>query len=340
MGGLLTARDLRGQAVRFSQYEAAPLLLNPALPGTLAHPTLALNYRLQQLGVLTYRTGYFSALLPVYAPAAPHEALPVGGLGLGVLSDRAGEQNELQTYQVDVSAAYNLRLNRAQTHYVTLGLQASYRQTTIDYGPLTWPSQITYRGFEGPAPPVGVYGSGATAFRFNTGAVWTYDPGRNPWKKLVHYRLHLGTSVANLNRPDYSFREAARRRLPYVYRVHGGGEFRASPRLTVSPGFFVIAQESLVQYAGGATLGIRLQPDPSGPAGPDFRLLLGGWYRYGEAAVLLVGARHRRVEAALSYDLNASAERAGIRNQHALELSLAYRFLTERSPKVHPTPLF
>ena len=335
----ISTQALWGQEVRFSQYNAAPVQLNPASPGTVANTTLGLNYRLQQWGLLAYKTGYFSIMKPIYADQDHYEALPMGGIGIGILSDLAGEHNELQTYQFDLAGAYNLRLNRAQTHYVTLGVQASYQQTNVDYGALTWPSQITYRGFEAPAPPTGIYASRVGAFRFNAGLIWTYDPMRNAWKKIARYRLHLGAAVANLNEPDYSFLQNGSQRLPPVYKVHGGAQFYANDRLSVSPGFFIITQESLVQYAGGAILGIHLLPPPSSKPS-DFRLLAGAWYRPHDAIVLLVGASDRQFDAALSYDANASPNRTDLPGQPTLELSLAYRFLNKRTPQSHPTPLF
>ena len=326
------------QEVRFSQYQAAPLLLNPAAAGAVADPTLGMVYRLQRLGIIAYKTGYFSAMLPLYGGQRSAGSLPGGGLGIGFLNDLAGESNEWQTYQIDVSGAYVLRLNRLQTQFVSVGIQSSYVRTSIDFSDLTWPSQITYRGFENPAPPPGTYAAQVSTLRFNAGLLWTYDPTRNPWKKTTAYQLHFGASVSNLNRPVYGFlpNEEA---LSLVYKGHGGGQFRASERLSVSPGFFVIAQESLVQYSGGATLGVRVLSDhPAVPA--DVQLLLGGWYRYDDALVFLLGARASQFDAALSYDMNASGNRRGIANQSTLELSMAYRFLDKSTPVLAPTPLF
>ncbi len=326
------------QEVRFSQYQAAPLLLNPAAAGTVADPTLGIVYRLQRLGILAYKTGYFSAMLPLYGGQRSAGSLPGGGVGIGVLSDVAGESNEWQTYQIDVSGAYTLRLNRPQTQSISVGIQSSYVRTSIDFSALTWPSQITYRGFENPAPPPGNYASPVSVLRFNAGLIWAYDPTRNPWKKVAAYQLHFGASVSNLNRPVYGFLpngEAS----PLVVKSHGGGQFQASERLSVSPGFFIIAQEALVQYTGGATLGVHLLSDnPSVP--PDLQLLLGGWYRYGDAVVLQLGARAGQFDTVLSYDTNASSNRTGIANQSALELSMTYRFLDKSTPALPPTPLF
>ncbi len=335
---LLTYGNAVAQEVRFSQYQAAPLLLNPAAAGAVTDPTLGIVYRLQRLGVIAYKTGYFSAMLPLYGGQRASGSLPGGGIGVGVLSDLAGESNEWQTYQIDVSGAYVLRLNRPQTQFVSVGIQSSYVRTSIDFSALTWPSQITYRGFENPAPPPGTYATQVSALRFNAGLMWTYDPTRNPWKKTAAYQLHFGASVSNLNRSDYGFLpdgEAS----PLVYKGHGGGQFQANERLSVSPGFFIIAQEALVQYTGGATLGVHLLSDrPTVP--PDLQLLLGGWYRYGDAFVFLLGARASQFDAALSYDMNASNNRVGIANQSTLELSMAYRFLDKRTPVLPPTPLF
>lgn len=338
IGGMLLASSSLAQEVRFSQYQAAPLLLNPAAPGTVTAPALGVVYRLQRLGILTYRTGYFSAMLPLRVGQAPNETIPIGGVGLGVLSDIAGENREWQTYQIDISGAYTLGLNRPQTQFVSVGIQGSYQHTSVNYGALTWPSQLTYRGFENPAPPPGTYALQANVLRFNAGLVWTYDPMRNPWKKLASYRLHLGVSVGNLNRPVYQFLPGEES-LSLVYKAHGGGEFQANDRLSVSPNFFIIAQELLMQYAGGATLGIRLLSDtPTVP--PDLRLLLGGWFRYDDAFVLMLGAQASQFDTALSYDINASVDRRGIPYQSTLELSMAYRFSSKNDTVVAPTPLF
>ncbi len=328
------------QEVRFSQYQAAPLLLNPASPGAAQAPTLSLNYRLQQLGVISYKTGYFSTMLPLYPANATYEDLPIGGLGLGVMSDLAGEQNELRTFQFDLSGAYNLRLNTAQTHYVTLGLQASLLQTNLDYSALIWPSQVTFRGPDGPPPSTAQFEDQTSVLRFNTGFIWVFDPTRNITQKVSRTRWHLGASVGNLNRPDYSFLNDDSQVLAEVYRVHGGVDIRASPRISVQPGFFIISQNTRTQYTGGGTVSIHLRPEALSGSENDFRLRVGGWYRYDDAAVLLIGGSSPRTTAALSYDLNASSERTGIGRQNTVELSIAYRFLRTRTPEYRPNPLF
>ena len=335
---LLTHHRALSQEVRFSQYLAAPLLLNPAAAGSVTDPTLGVVYRLQQLGIIAYKTGYFSAMLPLYGGRRSPGSLPGGGLGIGFLSDLAGQSNEWQTYQIDVTGAYVLPLNRPQTQFLSFGIQSSYVRTSIDFSALTWPSQITYRGFEDPAPPPGTYANQVSALRFNAGLLWTYDPTRNPWKKAPPYQLHFGASVSNLNRPDYGFLPD-KKPSSLVFKGHGGGQFRASERLHVSPGFFVIAQKALVQYTGGATLGVHVRSDnPAVP--PNLQLLVGGWYRYDDAFVFLLGARANQFDTALSYDMNASSNRRGIDNQSTLELSLAYRFLSKSTSVLPPTPLF
>ena len=335
---VFTSLRLSAQEVRFSQYNAAPLQLNPASAGTAESPTLGLNYRVQQLGILAYKTGYFSAMLPFSGGSDGQGTLPWGGLGVGLLSDLAGEQNELRTMQFDLSGSYNLPLNRPRTHFLTFGLQASYQQTNVNYGRLTWPSQITYRGFEGPSPQVG-YETGVSALRFNSGLIWTYDPMRNPWRKIQRFRLHAGLAMANLNRPDYSYLRDGSSRLSRVLRLHGGGQFYLNRRVHLSPDFLIIRQASLSQYAAGLVLGLHTVPDTA-PRLADFSVRIGSWYRYQDAVVVLIGGTHRQVDAALSYDLSASADRTGIPRQHTLELSLRYQFTNHRTPEVLPTPLF
>ena len=331
LGGSLLAS---GQEVRFSQFEAAPTQLNPALSGTMESATLNFQSRLQQFGPFTYKTGYLSATVPLYPNK---EALrPLGGLSLGVMSDWAGEFNEIKTHQVDFSAAYNLWFNRKGTHFLTFGLQTAFLRTHIDYGSLTWPSQIRYNGFAPTGTPSDVYVAGTNVWRFNAGALWTLDPTRQAIAK--NYTVHLGVSVSNLNRPDQSWLRDKTIRLPFTYKFHGGSHWQINRRYALQPRFFVVAQQPVVQYTGGTQLSIALQPPAIGSR--DLTLLVGTWYRVSDAVIASVGMESQQYRAVLSYDVNASSARAGIGNQQALELSVAYRFARTLPLKSYPTPLF
>ena len=323
-----------GQEVRFSQFEASPTHLNPALSGTVESTTLNFQSRLQQFGAFTYKTGYLAATVPLYRN---EEAVrPLGGLALGVMSDWAGEFNEIKTHQVDFSAAYNLWFNRQGTHFLTFGLQTAFLRTNIDYGSLTWPSQIRYNGFAPTGTPSDIYAAGTNLWRFNAGVLWTLDPTRQAVAK--NYALHLGASASNLNQPDQSWIRDETTPLPLIYKLHGGGHWQLNRRYALQPRFFVVAQQPVIQYTAGTQLSIALQPPAIGSR--DLTLLVGTWYRVSDAVIASVGMESQQYSAVLSYDANASPARAGIGNQQALELSVTYRFTRTPALKSYPTPLF
>ena len=336
---LLLSEVSFAQAPRFSQYETVPMLLNPALAGTTSDIALNANYRVQRLGQIDYQTGYFSAILPIYQQG--QEATQVGGLALSAVHDMAGEMGELKTVDVRIAGAYNLLLNKYNTHIVTFGIQGEYTQTRMDYGVLNWPSQISFGGFD-PSKPVSMdqYEERFSYVGITAGAFWMYDPGNNPYKGNRKFKVYGGFSVDNLNKPSRSV-VGNPSQVPLLYKIHGGSEHYLNDRVSIAPGFLVLSQQHIVQYTVGTTLKLyREVSTPTNPKLSRMMLQVGSWYRVSDAMVFLIGMGNRQFSAALSLDVSTSRELAAIHHQQSYELSVAYRFLKKNEPKKFSTPLF
>lgn len=329
-----------GQAPRFSQYEAVPMMLNPALAGAAPDITLNANYRAQRLGQVKYQTGYFSAILPLYQQG--QEPTQVGGLALSAGNDMAGELGEVKTVEARFTGAYNVLLTKYNTHLLTFGIQGGYKQTRVDFGLLQWPSQMTYDGFD-PSKhvPLDQYEQRFGNFKVAAGAFWMYEPGNNPYKNNSGFKLYAGFSADNMNRPSRSLVQGSTSQVPLLYKIHGGSEHYINDQLSIAPSFFVISQHGHVQYSLGTLFNLFQEVNSaSNPQWTQLMLQFGAWYRLSDAAVFLVGMGNRTFNAALSYDVSMSTERTAINNQQAFELSLAYRFLRKNEPVKISTPLF
>lgn len=337
---LLILDSSLAQAPRFSQYEAVPIMLNPALAGSVPYITLNTNYRVQRLGPVNYQTGYFSSIFPLYQQG--QEATQVGGLALSVSNDMAGELGEIKTFEAHFTGAYNILLNKYRTHVITFGIQGGYAQTRIDFGVLHWPSQITYDGFDpSKVVPLDQYEQRFSVFKVAAGAFWMYDPGNNPYKQNPDFKLYAGFSVDNLNQPARSVVQGSSSQIPVLLKIHGGSEHYINDQFSIAPSFLVLSQNNITQYSLGTILNLFQEVNSaSNPQWSKLILQFGTWYRMSDAAVFLVGMGNRKFNAALSYDVSASSKRAAINNQQAFELSLAYRFLKENEPRKISTPLF
>ena len=327
------------QGYFFSQYKATPLMVSPALAGYEDNIYFGINYRLQNQAEISYQTAQFAAILPLYVQGQERDHL--GGMGISAVSDVAGEFNEVKTYGLSFASAYNMQLDQYDIQMITFGLQVSYTQMGIDFGKLNWPSQITYKGFDHSVVPSEQYSDQINYVAFNAGAMWSYD-SRNK-RRSVHndYRLQLGVSVANLNQPDQSLIAGQVNNLPMLYKAHGGGIFELNEDVRIAPDFLVMMQNQNFQY----NIGTSLSYATAGKSGTKFEntgisMRLGTWYRIQDSFVFLIGASNENFDAAVSYDINASADRADIRNQGALELSVAFKIQRDNSLKKIETPLY
>ncbi len=329
----------QAQGYFFSQYKAAPLFVNPALAGYEKNISFGLNYRLQNQAEISYHTGQVAAIIPLYIQS--QEKNHIGGIGIAAVNDIAGQLNEVKTYGFNVASAYNMKLNQYETQMLTFGLQAGYVQTNIDFGALDWPSQITYNGFDHTISPGEGYGDRMNYVSFNAGALWSYDSRNKRRNRQNDYRLHLGVSLAHLNKPDQSLIAGYVNKLPMLYKAHGGGVFEVSEVVRIAPDFLVMMQNQDFQY----NLGSSVSYTTTAKSGNKFEndgisLRLGTWYRVQDSFIFLIGAGNESFDAAISYDINASQDRSNIRNQGALELSVAYRILRDNSLKKIETPLY
>jgi type IX secretion system PorP/SprF family membrane protein len=148
-------------------------------------------------------------------------------------------------------------------------------------------------------------------------------------------------SLAHLNKPDQSLIEGQVNELPILYKAHGGGVFEVSEVVRIAPDFLVMMQNQNIQY----NLGTSVSYTTTAKGGNKFEndgisLRLGTWYRVEDSFVFLIGAGNENFDAAISYDINASQDRTNIRNQGALELSVAYRIVRDNSLKKIETPLY
>lgn len=326
------------QEIRFSQYQATPLYVNPAFASALPNPSLRFHSRLQNVGVVNFRTGYASLNLPIFLTQSES---PTGGVGINFLQDVAGENSEYRTTLAQLAATYNIYLDRYATQWISLGLQTGFRQTRIDFSQLQWPSQLRYNGFTGTSIPYENYPDQLNILGINAGLMWFYDPVRNPLSEVNPLRLHAGFSVSNLNKPAFGLAASSDNSLDMDYSVQAGAEFPVGKRMTISPSLMAYWQYPFFTYQLGSSLTYHTQySTPSNPIPSEFRLMVGSWYRAESTLVFLLGLGGKKWQTAFSYDINISSEQRDIPNQYAVELSFIYQWFPKNAPKNQSTPLF
>ncbi len=325
------------QSHQFSQYYAVPLYVNPANAGIEEDIYFGLNYRVQRLSGLAYKTGKFTSILPIYMQG--QEKKHVGGLGVAVTSDMSGQANEVKQLSANFSGAYNIQLNVYNSQMLSFGLQGEYKQTSIDYGKLDWASQIAYNGFAHTTNPGDAFRDQVSFMAFNAGVIWSYNSNNRKKTAGDNYKLNLGFSVANINEPDQSFIGNETELLPVFYKIHGRGDFDLSDIWSISPDFLVMMQHQNQQYNVGALLSYTKFKEDSQWDDTGLDMRFGTWYRLQDSFVLMLGAGNEIFNASISYDINAMQERTNFAGQSSLELFLSYRIQTDNNLKQIGSPL-
>jgi type IX secretion system PorP/SprF family membrane protein len=123
---LLAACTLHAQDTHFSQYNATPLSINPALTGIYDGTFRFTNTYRSQWGGLGkgYSTVYSSLDFPMGKTKQKNH---YWGAGLVFNTDKAGEIGYYTT-QVQASVAFTTALNEYATHFISFGTQVGLSQ--------------------------------------------------------------------------------------------------------------------------------------------------------------------------------------------------------------------
>ena len=187
----------KGQDFRYTQYQYAPLIVNPALTASAYHLTFQANYRLQ------YRQpgpNYYTPAITFIAPFVKNESQRRwGGLGLSAISDKAGDAPQLINQGLSLSYAQNLYLGSGMN--MSLGLQYGLYERRFDIQGLTSGSQYSNTiGFDPNASLNEPFLQSKVSYSDISAGVFLCKEDSN--FNQVYY---VGLSSRYLNRPDINF---------------------------------------------------------------------------------------------------------------------------------------
>lgn len=292
---LLSAGSVLAQDPEFTQFYANQLYLNPAFAGSAHCPRLNLNYRNQWPALSgTFVTSSFSY-------DQQFDAIS-GGLGLLVLSDKAGE-GTLSTTNVSLMYAYQMNINREFS--IRAAMQGTYAQKKVDWDKLTFNDMIDPRyGFIYPTSEV----RPETTKNF-----WDFSAG------LLAYSSNIygGVAVNHLTQPEESFiRPAPGSTLPMKITAHAGALIPLSGRRNedtyISPNVLYQLQRNFQQL----NIGVYVAKPP----------LVGGlWYRNKDSFIALVGLQQGIFKFGYSYDLTVSKLANASAGSHELSFSMQFQ---------------
>ncbi|MCB0402908.1 MAG: PorP/SprF family type IX secretion system membrane protein [Flavobacteriales bacterium] len=303
---VIIGTSVKAQDFHLSQYDAAPLFLNPALVGQFEG-----KYRVHG----HYRTQWGSVSSKSFKTAAISFDMPFDKFAFGaqVLNRRAGagDYNDLG---ILLNGGYSFTFDKQETHKLSLGVQAGVIQKSINYGNLYFESQYTTNNggtFDQSLPTGEDFGKNNFWIPdVNAGFVYYYG------KDQVRINPFVGASAFHLTQPKETF-YTTDNKLPMRYLAHAGAKVNLSEKIQFMPKVLWMRQRNAQEINYGLMVHYHL-------SGAGVIILLGPTLRSSDAFIIEGGAKFGNYEAKVSYDFNTSSLSDFSDGKGGFEISLTY----------------
>ncbi len=317
---LISGSVLRAQDIHFSQYNQAPLALNPALTGLNACDwRVTLNYRNQWATVtIPYVTYAASVDLPLIKEIGGADKLAGG---LFVFNDVSGD-GELTNLSALASLAYLKGLGGGDDQVLSLGVQGGLMQKSINWGMLRWADQWDGNEFNQDVTSI-------ESFLFEDDNVSSFDvnAGLAYYGKFSEtFNLQGGVGFFHLTTPYESFynqdllpSDAQDNALGMRIAAHAKAAITLNRVIGIMPSVMFQTQTGAKEILAGVDLGYFID-NANFPA----TLFFGAHYRVNDAIIPVIGIDYKNFRVGASYDVNTSDLKDASSGKGGLELSLSY----------------
>lgn len=299
---LLVPGILKAQDPHLSQYDALPMMVNPA--NTAMGDVSELRVGLQ------YRSQWASVGSNFLTTAATFEMPLQERFGIGAALVGYNAADIFSTLNFLVSGSYQISDPSQSKFRLSTGVQIGFLYNRINMNELLFENQFDGENFN-PDLPSGEFLDRQSTFQPDANIGFAYE-NTNARKKI---NLHGGFAVYHLSRPKENL-TGERSSKPLRYAVHGGIKIRINPDFTLDPRFLLMKQGPAQEIMVGAMANFELRQ----PYGINF----GAFYRNADAIIIQAGLQHNRNFYRVSYDINTSKLSQATNNKGAIEISVLY----------------
>lgn len=333
------SKKMAAQDPHFSQFFAAPTVVNPALNGVFnGRYRISANYRDQWssvLGANPFRT--YSVSSDVRLNVFRNNYMAISG---GFLRDEAGQSNfSLTTGNLGLSYIQQLSgggrgSRRGTGQFLVAGAQVGFGQNTVDWSRL-WFSRQFDPTTEQPNLALG-NGEGT---QDNKTALY---PDMNAG--LLYYAIlddnkyvYLGGALHHLNQPNVTFTDDSKATLYQKVTVNVGAQMPFTDNLSILPAAIFMKQGPAMETNAGAN--IRYSNNDRNELALRAGLFsrVGNRYKKGvqmDALIFVAMLELNRLTVGLSYDVNTSSLARASNSRGAFEVSVVYFHPEHRREKV------
>lgn len=289
---------------QLSQYDAAPVLLNPALTGMYENADFRMSCNV--------RSQWNSLSSSFLTTAFAYDISMEKRYGFGTYLNNYNMAGIMNTFQWGATAAYNVSDPRAD-HTLSVGVNLGLIYKKVNDQQLLWDMQYNDGYFDGDLPSGENIQKGARLMpEVALGIAYRSTNDRKRLNPFGNFALFHVTT------PDEAIFRAAKSDLPIRYSVNGGVRVEVMEALYLAP-MGLYWRQGQDQQINAGVMGEYMLP------GSMYSVLFGGSYRVNDAVIAQVGLKHRSAMYRFSYDINTSPLKTYTNNNGAFEFSIIYQ---------------
>ena len=294
---------VHAQDPQLSQYDAAAVMLNPALTGMFENS----DFR----ATCNVRSQWSSLGSNFLTTAFAFDMNQQGRFGMGFYMDNYNMAGSVNTFQSGFSGAYNVSGPKAK-HTLSVGVNLGLIYKKVNDQDMIWDMQYSGDHFDSDLP---------SGENFNKMSRLMPDVGIG-----VAYRSVDRNKVVNpfgnfalfhITMPDESIFRDQVTKMPIRYSVNAGAYITVAEGLDLVPEAVYWRQGADQLIQGGMRGEIAFMNG-------IYSALIGASYRVGDAIVAEAGIKHKNSMYRFSYDVNTSSLRHYTHSNGAFEFSIVY----------------
>lgn len=299
---LLGARAAKAQDAQLSQYDAASVLLNPALTGMFENSDFRVSSNL--------RSQWSSLGNNFLTTAFAVDMSKERQYGFGAYLNNYNMAGTMNNFQAGVTGAYNVSSSKNYTLSAGVNLGLIYKKVNDEK--LVWDAQYDRDHFDADLPSGELFRKmGRLMPDLGVGVAYrstNHNKSINPFGNFALF--HVTTPNESIFRTEESD-------LPIRYSVNAGAKVTVSDGVDIIPQGLYMRQGADQQIQAGVMGQVALMNNVYGVVG-------GASYRFNDAIIAQVGIKHGNNYYRISYDVNTSPLRTYTHNKGAFEFSIVY----------------
>ena len=299
---LLGARAAKAQDAQLSQYDAASVLLNPALTGMYENSDFRVSSNLRS---------QWSSLGNNFLTTAFAVDMSVDRqYGFGAYLNNYNMAGTMNNFLAGVTGSYNVSSSKNYTLSAGVNLGLIYKKVNDDK--LVWDAQYDRDHFDSDLPSGELFQKmGRLMPDLGVGVAYRSTNRNKMMNPFGNFALYHVTT------PDESIFRNEESELPIRYSVNAGTYIQVAEGVDIIPQGLYMRQGADQQVQVGVMSHVALMNGVYGVVG-------GASYRLDDAVIVQAGIKHGNNYYRVSYDVNVSPLRSYTNNNGAFEFSIVY----------------